>query len=72
MLSSCEHGRTEIISALLSVSGHSIIHTSTGDNILHAAVSSQVPETVRLIVEVRSAFLGHTVNKHARFLQGKE
>uniref|UniRef100_A0A7E4VDA0 Non-specific serine/threonine protein kinase n=1 Tax=Panagrellus redivivus TaxID=6233 RepID=A0A7E4VDA0_PANRE len=44
----CENGRAAVVKALLSVPGHIIIFSSTGDNVLHAAVASQDAATVEV------------------------
>ncbi|KAH7717085.1 LRK-1 protein [Aphelenchoides avenae] len=45
-----EHGRADIVRSLLTVSDHNIIYVPTGDNVLHAAVSSQNADTVSTIL----------------------
>lgn len=46
-----EHGHHEIVGALLTVTEHYAVDPSTGDTILHAAVRSQNPQTVQLILD---------------------
>uniref|UniRef100_A0AC34GCB4 Uncharacterized protein n=1 Tax=Panagrolaimus sp. ES5 TaxID=591445 RepID=A0AC34GCB4_9BILA len=47
----CEHGRTDIVDALMTLPGHIIIYSVSGDNVLHAAVASQNFETVEIILK---------------------
>lgn len=51
MLIASERGYHDIVGALLTVSEHYAVDPSTGDTALHAAVRSQNPQTVKLILE---------------------
>uniref|UniRef100_A0A183BMM4 ANK_REP_REGION domain-containing protein n=1 Tax=Globodera pallida TaxID=36090 RepID=A0A183BMM4_GLOPA len=57
-----EHGRAQIVRALLTVQYHSIIFEPTGDTILHAAVASQSVATVELILN-KFPFLMDAINE---------
>uniref|UniRef100_A0AC35F4B2 Non-specific serine/threonine protein kinase n=1 Tax=Panagrolaimus sp. PS1159 TaxID=55785 RepID=A0AC35F4B2_9BILA len=47
----CEHGRFDIVDALLTLPGHIIIYSVSGDNVLHAAVASQNFQTFEIILK---------------------
>jgi len=51
IFSACENGRANIVQMLLTVEGHSITYSQTGDTILHGAVASQDSQTVGLVLQ---------------------
>ncbi|VDK36630.1 unnamed protein product [Anisakis simplex] len=48
----CLNGQIDVVEALLNVRGHMLIQPNTHDTVLHAAISSQQPEIVLLILRV--------------------
>uniref|UniRef100_A0A0M3JE10 ANK_REP_REGION domain-containing protein n=1 Tax=Anisakis simplex TaxID=6269 RepID=A0A0M3JE10_ANISI len=44
------NGQIDVVEALLNVRGHMLIQPNTHDTVLHAAISSQQPEIVLLIL----------------------
>lgn len=46
------NGRKEVVEALLNVRGHTLIQPITHDTVLHAAISSQRPVIVEMILKV--------------------
>lgn len=48
---SCLNGRKEVVEALLNVRGHMLIQPNTHDTVLHAAISSQEPAIVEMILK---------------------
>uniref|UniRef100_A0A8R1XUT2 non-specific serine/threonine protein kinase n=1 Tax=Onchocerca volvulus TaxID=6282 RepID=A0A8R1XUT2_ONCVO len=47
----CLNGRKEVVEALLNVRGHTLIQPNTHDTVLHAAISSQKPIIVEMILK---------------------
>uniref|UniRef100_A0A915PJA2 non-specific serine/threonine protein kinase n=1 Tax=Setaria digitata TaxID=48799 RepID=A0A915PJA2_9BILA len=47
----CLNGRKEVVEALLNVRGHTLIQPNTHDTVLHAAISSQKPAIVEMILK---------------------
>lgn len=48
----CLNGRREVVNVLLNVRGHMLIQPNTHDTVLHAAISSQEPRIVEMILKV--------------------
>uniref|UniRef100_A0A9J2PYQ2 non-specific serine/threonine protein kinase n=1 Tax=Ascaris lumbricoides TaxID=6252 RepID=A0A9J2PYQ2_ASCLU len=48
----CLNGRKDVVEALLNVRGHMLIQPTTHDTVLHAAISSQEPGIVEMILRV--------------------
>ncbi|VDN18660.1 unnamed protein product [Gongylonema pulchrum] len=47
----CLNGRKEVVEALLNIRGHMLIQPNTHDTVLHAAISSQEPAIVEMILK---------------------
>ncbi|KAM3721655.1 Leucine-rich repeat serine/threonine-protein kinase [Dirofilaria immitis] len=47
----CLNGRKEVVETLLNVRGHTLIQPNTHDTVLHAAISSQKPIIVEMILK---------------------
>uniref|UniRef100_A0A915AF19 non-specific serine/threonine protein kinase n=1 Tax=Parascaris univalens TaxID=6257 RepID=A0A915AF19_PARUN len=52
LYTACLNGRKDVVEALLNVRGHMLIQPTTHDTVLHAAISSQEPGIVEMILRV--------------------